>query len=103
MLEWISRILVIVIAVFSALSIYYSVMSRRAADMTRKAQLSSKMNICMGSMLIAVSAVQLVLFEESKVRSVVGIVFLLLGLFNLFAGIRNLSLLRTADKQQQQQ
>jgi hypothetical protein len=47
------------------------------------------MNISMGLMLISISVIQLFLFTGSSVRVVVGAVMLLLGLFNLFAGIRN--------------
>ncbi len=94
MTELISWALTALVVLFSALSVWFSFKSRRAKDLKEKAQLTSKMNICMGVMLIAISFVQLLFFEESTVRTVVGIVFLLLGLFNLFAGLRNLSLLR---------
>jgi hypothetical protein len=53
---------------------------------------AAKMNISMGAMLISIAIIQLFLFTGSTVRVIVGAVMLLLGLFNLFAGIRNYSL-----------
>jgi hypothetical protein len=46
----------------------------------------------MGAMLISIAIIQLFLFTGSTVRVIVGAVMLLLGLFNLFAGIRNYGL-----------
>jgi hypothetical protein len=43
----------------------------------------------MGLMLILIAPVQMLIFTGSSVRVVVGAVFCLLGLFNLFAGLRN--------------
>jgi uncharacterized membrane protein len=47
------------------------------------------MNICMGLMLIFIAALMMILFTGSSVKVVVGGLFILLGLFNLFAGLRN--------------
>jgi uncharacterized membrane protein len=50
---------------------------------------TAKMNICMGLMLLFIATIQILLFEGSTVRVIVGSIFLLIGLFNLFAGLRN--------------
>jgi len=50
------------------------------------------MNISMGTMMLAIALIQIALFEPSTVRVIVGVVFLLIGLFNLFAGVRNHSI-----------
>jgi len=47
------------------------------------------MNISMGLMLIFMAMVQMLLFTGSTIRVIVGAVFIVVGLFNLFAGIRN--------------
>ncbi len=71
-------------------SIHYSIKSKKAKETLKKGLLNARMNISMGVMLICFAFVQLFLYGfESWVRVGVGFVFLLIGLFNLFAGIRN--------------
>jgi len=82
-------------------SIFYSVRSRQIKEPIQKGILGGKLNISMGVMLILISAVQLLDSNESTLRIVLGAIFLLLGLFNLFAGLRNHSYYR--NKQQQSQ
>ncbi|WP_372632081.1 YtpI family protein [Cohnella sp.] len=85
-LQWLFGILVVVTVLFSAL---YSVRSRRTRDGRLRGLYASRMNISMGLMLIFIAIIQMFMFPGSSVRVVVGAVFLLLGLFNLFAGLRN--------------
>lgn len=73
----------------SAMSVFFSIRSRRAVDQRMRAIYAARMNICMGIMLIFIALVQMFLFEGSTVRVIIGAVFMLLGAFNLFAGIRN--------------
>lgn len=70
-------------------SVYFSFRYRRSADGRLQGLYASRMNICMGLMLVFISLIQLFLFSGSTARVIVGAVFLLLGLFNLFAGLRN--------------
>ncbi len=70
-------------------SFIFSSKSRKATTVKLQGLYSARTNMCMGVMLIIIAIVQLVLFEGSTIRMIVGTVFLLLGLFNLFAGIRN--------------
>lgn len=72
-------------------SIYFSVKSRQAKEPIRKGILGGRLNISMGIMLIFISFVQLFLSDESTLRIVLGAIFLVLGIFNLFAGLRNVS------------
>ncbi|URN92829.1 MAG: YtpI family protein [Candidatus Pristimantibacillus lignocellulolyticus] len=72
-------------------AIYYSVKARQAKEPIKKGILGGKLNISMGIMLIFISFVQLFLSNESTLRIVLGAIFLVLGIFNLFAGLRNLS------------
>jgi hypothetical protein len=85
-LEW---ILILGIAVTSVLSVYYSFKSRRASQNRTKGLYSARMNISMGIMLLLIAIIQLFMYTASSVQVIVGCLFALLGLFNLFAGIRN--------------
>jgi hypothetical protein len=77
------------IIVTTALSILYSIKYRRTPNPRTRGINQAKMNVCMGLTLIIVAIIQLYLFADSSIRVVVGVLFLLVGLFNLFAGIRN--------------
>ena len=92
MLQWLQSILAVVILFTLGCSIYYSVKYRRQHSRKHRGVYAAKMNISMGVMLLAISLVQFLLFTGSTLRVIVGAVFLLLGLFNLFAGIRNYGL-----------
>lgn len=83
--------LLYVIAITSAaLAIYYSIKSRRSSVGKWRGLFGARMNIAMGAMLLCFGIVQLFLHEfDSWVRVGVGFVFVLIGCFNLFAGIRN--------------
>jgi multisubunit Na+/H+ antiporter MnhG subunit len=74
-------------------SLYNSFAARRAQDPIRRGLLSARMNIGMGTMLTLFAVIQLFLFrsanEGSSIRVIIGTLFLLLGLFNIFAGLRN--------------
>ncbi|MDF2724887.1 MAG: hypothetical protein K0Q59_4562 [Paenibacillus sp.] len=73
-------------------SIVFSVRYRRQISRKARGIDASRMNMCMGAMLISIAIIQLFLFTGSTVRVIIGAVMLLLGLFNLFAGMRNYSL-----------
>ncbi|WP_159881599.1 YtpI family protein [Paenibacillus puerhi] len=77
----------IVIAV--AFSVYYSFRYRRQSDPRLRGLLSSRMNIAMGVMLILIALTQLFFFTDSVTRRIFGTVCMLLGIWNLFAGLRN--------------
>ncbi|RED56603.1 YtpI family protein [Cohnella lupini] len=85
-LQWVFGALIIVTCVFSAL---YSFRSRRSADGRLRGLYASRMNISMGLMLVFIAIIQMFLFSGSSIRVVIGALFFLLGLFNLFAGMRN--------------
>jgi hypothetical protein len=74
-------------------AVFYSFAARRSKDESRKFHFTAKNNIAMGIMLVLLSVIQLFFFEKagegSTIRVLVGATFLLLGLFNIFAGIRN--------------
>lgn len=94
-------ILALIVVASLVMSAYYSFKSRRTADGRWRGLYASRMNINMGLMLIFLSILLLLMFSGSSVRVVVSSLFLLLGLFNLFAGIRNRSYYSRLIQQQQ--
>lgn len=77
------------ICILLGLSVYFSFRSRRETDAAKRGLYSARMNICMGLMLVLIAITQIFFFSESSFRRIFGTVLVLLGLFNLFAGIRN--------------
>ncbi|WP_036709976.1 YtpI family protein [Paenibacillus pinihumi] len=77
------------------LTTYFSYKARRSQEARVRGLNTARMNISMGTMLVMLSLIQMVMFSGSTVRMIVGAVFLVLGLFNLFAGIRNRTLFLT--------
>jgi glucose uptake protein GlcU len=90
MLSFFSFFLTAVILLSLLSTVFYSYRSRTHTDAFKRGVLSSKMNISMGFMLVAMAMLQIFLFEANNMRTVLGIIFLLLGLFNFFSGARNL-------------
>jgi hypothetical protein len=89
LLTWIQIFLFVSIVILLGLSVYHSVLSRRQKDPKKRGIYAARMNIYMGAMLIMIAITQLFFFSESVFRRTFGIVCILLGFFNLFAGIRN--------------
>lgn len=89
MLSALSFILTAVILLSLLSTVFYSYRSRTQSDVYRRGILAAKMNISMGFMLVAMALLQIFLFEANTLRTALGIIFLLLGLFNFFSGVRN--------------
>jgi uncharacterized membrane protein HdeD (DUF308 family) len=89
LLQWLLMPGILISLVFS---VVFSFKSRRSSDARTRAIFSARMNISMGIMLLFIALVQLFLSGESTLRIVIGAIFLVLGVFNLFAGFRNLSI-----------
>jgi len=89
MMQWLQGALTFVFFFSLFGSVYFSIRYRRQQSRKARGIDAARMNMSMGVMLISISFIQLFLFTGSSVRVVVGAVMLLLGLFNLFAGIRN--------------
>ncbi|UHA76144.1 YtpI family protein [Paenibacillus sp. 481] len=81
--------LVLLICLTSGLSVFYSIRSRRSSHAGYRGLYAARTNICMGFMLVFIALIQMFMFEGSTVRVIVGAVLLVLGAFNLFAGLRN--------------
>ncbi|MFC4776375.1 YtpI family protein [Paenibacillus sp. GCM10023252] len=76
-------------------TVIHSLRARRSQDPRARGLYSARMNVSMGTMLLFMAAIQLFLSNESTLRIVMGSLFLVLGVFNIFAGLRNLSHYRT--------
>lgn len=92
-MEWIQTILSVCIVIALAFSLFYSFRSRKSQDPKLRGIYTSRMNIAMGAMLIIIAVTQLFFFTDSNTRRIFGVVCFLLGMFNLFVGLRNHSLL----------
>ncbi|QNK59928.1 YtpI family protein [Paenibacillus sp. PAMC21692] len=95
MLQW---VLFPVILISLVLSVVFSYKSRRSADGRKRGINAARMNISMGVMMMFISFIQLFMSDESTLKVVIGAIFLVVGLFNLFAGLRNLSAYRATER-----
>ncbi|MDR0266855.1 YtpI family protein [Paenibacillus sp.] len=69
----------------------YSSRSRRAKDARERGLYGAVTNIFMGIMLVMLALIFMFIFSGSTVAVIIEAVFLVLGAFNIFAGIRNRS------------
>lgn len=81
--------LLVLVAVTSVVSAVWSWKSRRATDPRLRGLYAARMNIWMGPMLIFIALLYMLLFRSSTLKVIIGAVLILMGLFNLYAGIRN--------------
>lgn len=96
--EFLRNAAFIAVAALLALSFYYSYRYRRQADPVIRGVEQAKQNISMGLMLVVLALYPLYLMPGSIVRMLVGALFLVLGLFNLFAGIRNYAIYKSRKR-----
>lgn len=95
LIQW---VLFPVILITLALSAFFSLRARRSSDSLARGLNSARMNISMGIMLIFIAGIQLFLSNESTLRIVIGAIFIVIGVFNLFAGLRNLGAYRAMGR-----
>ncbi|WP_068786515.1 YtpI family protein [Paenibacillus phocaensis] len=89
MIQTIQYVLYAILIISCVGSVFFSFRSRRSLDPQIRGMAAAKMNISMGVMLIILALIQMFLFSGSTLRVVIGAVFMVLGAFNIFAGIRN--------------
>ncbi len=89
MITVIKYILFILLVVTCITSAYYSIRSHRSSDPTDRGLYGAITNILMGIMLMMMSLVFMFIFRGSTLSIVVEALFLVLGAFNIFAGLRN--------------
>lgn len=89
MIMLIKYLLFVLLAVFMISAAVYSMSSRRAADPLVKGLKRSVMNVLLGAMLVTLSLMSMFIFSGSTLNVVIEAAFLLLGLFNIFSGLRS--------------
>jgi formate-dependent nitrite reductase membrane component NrfD len=98
MLSVFSFLLTAVIIISLIFSVFYSYRYRTQTHPIKKGVFAAKMNIAMGFMLVSMAILQIFLFDANTIRTLLGIVFLLMGLFNFFSGVRNHMFYRAQKK-----
>ncbi|MBB3108272.1 uncharacterized membrane protein YhaH (DUF805 family) [Paenibacillus phyllosphaerae] len=91
-LHW---VLILTICAVSVCSVTFSFKARRSADARVRGLNQSLMNVCMGVMLVLLSLLFLLMYSGSTVKVIVSTLLIVIGLFNLFAGLRNHSIYRS--------
>ncbi|MGF7046572.1 hypothetical protein J2T13_001070 [Paenibacillus sp. DS2015] len=89
MITVIKYLLFILLIASCATSAYFSLRSRRSSNPTERGMYGAQMNILMGVMLVILSIIFMFIFKGSTPAIIVEALFLILGAFNIFAGIRN--------------
>lgn len=88
----------VLVAILLAFSFYYSYKTRRQRDPIVRGLQQAKQNMAMGMMLTVLSVYPLYLMPGSTIRVLIGALFLILGLFNVFAGIRNYAVYKSRNR-----
>ncbi len=98
MYELFKNIVFILLLAALGFTIYYSVKYRKQLEAVQRGLYQAKQNIAMGFALVLLAIYPLYLIQGTNIALIVGILFLLIGLFNLFAGFRNLAIFRSRMK-----
>lgn len=94
-MQWLQMLLTVLVLLALGCSVFYSFSYRRQRDPARRGLSAANMNISMGLLLLLLAVMQVSQFQMSSLRLVLGTVFALIGLFNLFAGLKNRSYFRS--------
>ncbi|WP_438349612.1 YtpI family protein [Paenibacillus sp. FA6] len=89
MISLIKVILLVLLIATCIASAYYSLRSHRSSDPIDRGLFGAITNILMGFMLIILAITFMFVFQGSTPSVIVEALFMVLGVFNLFAGIRN--------------
>ncbi|AIQ34835.1 MULTISPECIES: YtpI family protein [Paenibacillus] len=101
MVLFIKYLLFILLVVFVIGAAVYSLSSRRALNPRVKGLKRSVMNVMLGAMLVTLSLISMFLFRGSTVNIIVEAAFLLIGVFNIFSGLRSYSYYSRSQEQHQ--
>ncbi|GAB2723018.1 YtpI family protein [Paenibacillus thermoaerophilus] len=88
---WIQIIMLGLLLAITCVSVYFSIRTRRLKGRKARGLSAAKTNISMGIMLIFAAVTLLFLFVDTGTRRTVATVFLIIGVFNLYAGLRSYS------------
>ncbi len=84
-----SWIVFVLLLVELACTVFFSITARRQQDPVKRGVYFARMNIMIGVLFLTLSTAQLFLSPYSSWRVAFAILVLLIGLYNLFVGIRN--------------
>ncbi|WP_339223681.1 YtpI family protein [Paenibacillus sp. FSL H8-0332] len=91
MIMFIKYLLFALLVIFMVCAAAYSISSRRSTDPLVQGTKRSIMNMLLGGMLVTLSLMSMFMFRGSTLNVVIETAFLLLGLFNVFSGLRSYS------------
>lgn len=91
MIMFIKYLLFALLVIFMVCAAAYSISSRRSPDPLVQGTKRSIMNMLLGGMLVTLSLMSMFMFRGSTLNVVIEAAFLLLGLFNIFSGLRSYS------------
>lgn len=89
MLDIIRYVLFAVLVLSVIAAALYSIRARRMPDPIDRGIFLASMNICMGVMLVALAFISMLMFSGSTPAVIVEAAFMVLGAFNIFAGLRS--------------
>jgi hypothetical protein len=84
-----SSIIYYLLLIELAVTVYYSIRGRRSRDILQRAIFFARMNIMIGVLFLTMSFAQLFTTSYNQWLIMFAIVVMIIGLFNLFVGIRN--------------
>jgi len=85
--NWIYTLLDFIFVFFLCSTIFYSVRYHRQKEPIKRGIDTARMNVSMGIMIADIGVIQLI--SADLLHTIIGAIFLVLGSYNLFAGIRN--------------
>ncbi|WP_379135860.1 YtpI family protein [Paenibacillus sp. sgz500958] len=91
MIITIKYLLFILLVIFVISAALFSIAARRTPDPLDKGLKRSALNILMGAMLVTLALMSMFLFHGSTLSVIIEAVFILMGLFNMFSGLRSRS------------
>lgn len=94
-LHW---VIIIGICFTSLLSVFFSFKARRQSDMRLRGLYAARLNMSMGVMLLFIALFFMLAYTGSTIKVIIGSLLLVIGLFNLFAGLRNHSVYNTMKR-----
>ncbi|NUU63884.1 YtpI family protein [Paenibacillus agri] len=89
MIMFVKYTLFILLVAFVIGAAYYSFASRRSTDPVDRGLKKSFMNMLLGAMLLTLAMMSMFLYRGSTVGIIVEAAFLIIGIFNLFSGLRS--------------
>lgn len=89
MVMFIKYSLFILLVAFVIGAAVFSFSSRRAINPLDKGLKRSVMNVMLGAMLVTLSLMSMFLFRGSTINIIVETIFLVIGAFNIFSGLRS--------------